>query len=690
MKLITKILTAILILPFLVSCGTGGLDGTYIPKNETAKQLYFSKMVFKGNKVKCYMGVMGMTLPATYEYSYSVDGTTVSFEAGIPGMTGSVEFTYDKDKQELSLLKGMFGGGLDEYAPVWGKEGTFDPNDPYPEQKDTKNPNEGNNMTGSNEPDEKGKSEIRGTFIYSGGYKYGDVDKRGDFKTSFVFSTDYFKNSAAEYNHKLAIMSLQLAMVAFGLHKKGYDTSKADNIKDLLSDMKFQNIATYGYDTDPKENSIATTIARMSLENGQELLVIAVRGGEYKQEWGGNFNVGNAYLGNGKKVHEGFNLAKEKIVADYFEKYLWTYQNELSGKKVKLWITGHSRGAAVANLLSAYFVDKARDNGSYENRVKQVKLLLEQNDIYSYCFATPNNSKSAIYNDDNYNNIKSIINPFDPVPNFPFKSWNYYKYGKIYNLPNPQSSTYHYETLKKAMLSELDGLNSSFNSSAYLIDDFHVHQGNTGPSSCGTWLYDVGRHKKRKDETMNVYITNLVEGLLRTLFGDEESYVKNKQKKAIDCAKKDDEDSPGDVKGFMGALTGTLNFGDELIIGLGEWGNNNDNIVTLGPSERFFNLLNQKEDDVCKVEEEYRKPAVYRFKEGESWIHGEYDEETKQIQESEGIPKREARIKAVIQSAREAKNNSYAISSGHYPELYLAWLKSLTEDWLKDENWIIK
>ena len=42
-----------------------------------------------------------------------------------------------------------------------------------------------------------------------------------------------------------------------------------------------------------------------------------------------------------------------------------------------------------------------------------------------------------------------------------------------------------------------------------------------------------------------------------------------------------------------------------------------------------------------------------------------------------GFNKKDARREAVTEAAREAKNNSHAVSSGHYPELYLAWLKSL-------------
>ena len=122
-KRITIVPVVFLMIALFISCRGGGLEGTYLPKNEAANNLYFSKLVFKGNRVTCYLSIMGMALPASYEYRYSMNGNIVSFEADAPEVSGSVEFTYDKDKQELSLLEGTFGGD----GAVWGKEGTFDP-----------------------------------------------------------------------------------------------------------------------------------------------------------------------------------------------------------------------------------------------------------------------------------------------------------------------------------------------------------------------------------------------------------------------------------------------------------------------------------------------------------------------------------------------------------------------------------
>ncbi|MDR0231957.1 MAG: hypothetical protein LBI82_07545 [Dysgonamonadaceae bacterium] len=685
-KIITIVPIVFFMLTLFVSCGTGGLDGTYVAKNDAAKQSMYTKFIFKGGRVKVVMGAMGIEMPGGYEYGFSREGDKVKIEMSVGGISmGGIDLNYNEKTDELRLLfGGEVGTALNEYAPTWGKEGTFDPNNPYPEkQKPTVNTLGGKDTSSysDNKENKDSNKPITGTFEYSG----GDIaqNKVDDYETDFVFSTKYFNNSASEYNHDLAIMSLQLAMAAFGLHSETYGNNKANNVKKLLSDMDLKNIEPKGYNTPPEENTIAVTFARKSIENDYELLVIAVRGGEYKKEWGGNFNVGNG------DVHKGFEIAKEKIINDYFDEYIRTHINEFSGKKVKLWITGYSRGAAVANLLAVDFVDEANFDNSYDIHLSTGQILsfsLERKDIYAYCFATPNNSKKAKPNDDNYNNIISVISPFDPVPRFPFQSWNFYKYGTCKFLPNPNSTTYDYKALEQKMLTELNGLNSkgsskknSFNESGYFIDDFHFHQGNTGTHDCGKNIYDVGRHPKTQ-KNMVQYLDNMVNSTLRAVFGKQEDYAKNKQADAINGAMEENKDNSGDVKGFMGALTGALKSGGMERLATP---NNNDDIATLGPSKNHLEKLRLGDDNVCHIEESERTPALYRFDEGWSILGRAYDDKTKEIQEKEGITKKEARKKAVLEAAEEARKNSYAVTSGHYPELYLAWLKSLPSDWTK-------
>ncbi|MDR0833875.1 MAG: hypothetical protein LBN93_06785 [Candidatus Symbiothrix sp.] len=96
-------------------------NGTYVPCNEVARSLYYSKMVFSGSKVKMYMGIQGMALPVAYEYTYKLSGNALTVIATEGGQTGSVDFTYDKGKDQILLSTGSPG-----YEAVWGREGKSD------------------------------------------------------------------------------------------------------------------------------------------------------------------------------------------------------------------------------------------------------------------------------------------------------------------------------------------------------------------------------------------------------------------------------------------------------------------------------------------------------------------------------------------------------------------------------------
>lgn len=115
-----------LIITLFASCGDG-LKGTYVPKNEAAKQSMFSKFVFKGNKVKVVMGTAGIEIPGGHEYTFYRVGDKISIEMKVMGVgMGGIDLNYNKEKDELRLLfGGEVGIVLNEHAPVWIKEGKF-------------------------------------------------------------------------------------------------------------------------------------------------------------------------------------------------------------------------------------------------------------------------------------------------------------------------------------------------------------------------------------------------------------------------------------------------------------------------------------------------------------------------------------------------------------------------------------
>lgn len=266
--------------------------------------------------------------------------------------------------------------------------------------------------------------QISGTFKSSSDTFVGE---------SFFYYDEYdFARSAYTYNHYLAKMSLRLAMSAFAEKSTGY-AYQYKNAEELLNTLKFENINwNDSYTEQPSTNSIGVIAGSKNItyEDGDyTLIAVAIRGGGYESEWGGNFNVGN------EDLHTGFRTARDQVLeflTDYVSK------NSITGN-VKIWITGYSRAAATTNLTAAYL-----DAHKY---IFGENVNISPENIYAYCFETPAGVKNPPA-DEKYNNIFSIVNRNDFVPMVVMNKWNYGRYGVTYYLPSVETNTNYNELLK--------------------------------------------------------------------------------------------------------------------------------------------------------------------------------------------------------------------------------------------------
>jgi predicted lipase len=97
--------------------------------------------------------------------------------------------------------------------------------------------------------------------------------------------------------------------------------------------------------------------------------------------------------------------------------------NNINGK-IKFWVTGHSRGAAIANLYSKYLTDKYG--------VKNV---------FAFTFATPRVSKNVSKDSKKiYPNIRNYLNEGDFVTELAPESWGYNRYGEDISLDSKYKS----------------------------------------------------------------------------------------------------------------------------------------------------------------------------------------------------------------------------------------------------------
>lgn len=172
------------------------------------------------------------------------------------------------------------------------------------------------------------------------------------------------------------------------------------------------------YDTDVNDTT-AYYFAHKKV-NDTEVIILSIRGtnGSFK-EWSSNFEVGcdskEYYDKTGehpdwlrKENHKGFDVAATRVLKA-FESYV---KNNVDPKAKKcVLVTGHSRGAAVANIVGK----ELEDNKDYKS--------------FTYTFAAPNSTTSPSAK--NYKTIFNIVNSDDLVAFLPTEGQGFTKYGII-------------------------------------------------------------------------------------------------------------------------------------------------------------------------------------------------------------------------------------------------------------------
>lgn len=260
-------------------------------------------------------------------------------------------------------------------------------------------------------------------------------------KHQFSYSDEYFDKSSTEYNSKLAAISLGLSVSAFSTvesnnyYNANYDCNRQAYLQSAYNSLGFKKVNFYNYDKalNNTENSVAFAIAQKTIKSGAHnnyiLINLTLRGAGYGAEWASNVQTGNSYK------HQGFNQAATQV----FEE-LTTYINDIkkSNNNIILWISGYSRGGAVGNLV-------AHDLNNSD--------ILKKDNIYVYTFASPNCIKLSDEDNITDDNVFNITSPLDIVPNLPFNSWGYGKYGN--NIVLPSKSDEKIENAYKNKFSEI-------------------------------------------------------------------------------------------------------------------------------------------------------------------------------------------------------------------------------------------
>ncbi len=328
----------------------------------------------------------------------------------------------------------------------------------------------------------------------------------GGLKAAFYYTDDFFAHAPDQYDASLAQASLVLAAASCN---DGSGKTQSRSVEAALVRMGFSDFqANEDYQKTPTVDSMGVAAAKkkISLPSGKYTLVsVQMRSAGYEKEWESNFDPGT------EGDHKGFAESAEKAKA-FLEEYL-------AAKKVKgdviFWITGYSRGAAVANLLAGSLDGMAATGG---DAAQLGGIALEKGRIYAYTFATPAGTIRSDAKADAYTNIFNIISPYDLVPRVAPERWGFQRFGNDVCLP--QEGDTDFPEKLAAMQKQLGKLDSG---TAYDPSSFAVYKAVVQNAESGTQIEYV---KNPEDASkMPEFLDEAMESLAGTHMKDRAAYA---------------------------------------------------------------------------------------------------------------------------------------------------------------------
>ena len=231
----------------------------------------------------------------------------------------------------------------------------------------------------------------------------------------------WFFDSNEKYLPGLSRLSIMLSSTIYADNhltlndKESVTVVNKGKAEDVLKCFGMENAKTYSLDDYYSDNHLSevTFGSHNVVVNGKlkTVLAVVVRGTNGTiEEWSSNFDIGNSSTTHtdwvNRKNHKGFDISATRI-QKLMEQYI--IDEDLDKDVIAYWVTGHSRGAGIANIIGA-------------------NLEKEGKEAFTYTFAAPNTTLDS--NVSSYKTIFNLINEDDFVPCLPIDTWGYSRYGK--------------------------------------------------------------------------------------------------------------------------------------------------------------------------------------------------------------------------------------------------------------------
>lgn len=270
-------------------------------------------------------------------------------------------------------------------------------------------------------------------FQYSH-YLKKESKEKYEYYLNFQMNFNWFMNSAKKYDKKIARLSSVFAGLAYYApyeknssfykvklrnNKKEYKTY---DLESLMEYTGFKDVKRSYLGDKYKDNHLVQFnygYKKLKKDGATKYLVpIIIRGTSGGKEWISNFTIGKS------GEHYGFNTAASRVIAE-IQAYL--KEHNIDSKNAIIWVTGHSRGGGVSNLVAKAMVDK-----NYN--------------VFAYTFAAPAVTQESSKSNAKYSHIFNIINADDFVPCLPLSKWGFGLYGTVKETKLKESQKIVFET----------------------------------------------------------------------------------------------------------------------------------------------------------------------------------------------------------------------------------------------------
>lgn len=249
----------------------------------------------------------------------------------------------------------------------------------------------------------------------------------------------------------------ELAATAMALCAASYNNSDKNDcalIANALATVGFEHVDVSAYrhrnEIDPSTflehpNRVAYAFGIKRLPDGRPLVGVVVRGTSRTVEWVSNADVANGLESHNVKVsvHRGFQESAsemERALASYLA------EHQMDATCATFFLTGHSKGGAVAGLAAARLINGSShafgpsnvtpDEENPRLARRRERARRSNDSVFAYTFATPAQTTEPRAHHRRFAGIFNVVDPADYVPCLPLEAWGFHRLGRTLFLPN--------------------------------------------------------------------------------------------------------------------------------------------------------------------------------------------------------------------------------------------------------------